>query len=215
MFTGIVVEMGRVEQIEQRGDITRLHVSTEQIARQAKVGDSISINGTCLTVTEIDGDILKFDLSRETLSSTNLAELKKGSRVNLEPALRPTDPLGGHIVTGHIDGVGRIRRKTDLGQTLEIEIEAPEEVLRYLVKKGSVAVDGVSLTVVDVMKDAFKVVIIPHTAAVTTIGIKKTNDTVNLETDIIGKYVEKFLARAETEEKDKRLMKLLGEGGFA
>ena len=214
MFTGIVVEMGTVQRIDPAGDITRLHISSEKVSAEAKIGDSISINGTCLTVTEIDGNVMKFDLSMETMKTTNLGQLKKGSMVNLEPALRPTDPLGGHIVTGHIDGVGKIRRKTDLGQSIEIEIEAPEEVLRYLVKKGSVAVDGISLTVVDVMKDAFKVVIIPHTAAVTTIGIKKTNDTVNLETDIIGKYVEKFLARTETEDKDKRLMKLLGEGGF-
>ncbi len=214
MFTGIVVEMGTVQRIDPAGDITRLHISSEKVSAEAEIGDSISINGTCLTVTEIDGNVMKFDLSMETMKTTNLGQLKKGSMVNLEPALRPTDPLGGHIVTGHIDGVGKIRKKTDLGQSIEIEIEAPEEVLRYLVKKGSVAVDGISLTVVDVQRDSFKVVIIPHTAAVTTIGIKKTNDTVNIETDIIGKYVEKFLGKTETEDKQKRLMKLLSEGGF-
>jgi riboflavin synthase len=214
MFTGIVVEMGTVQRIDPAGDITLLHISSEKVSAEAKIGDSISINGTCLTVTQIDGNVMKFDLSMETMKTTNLGQLKKGSMVNLEPALRPTDPLGGHIVTGHIDGVGKIRKKTDLGQSIEIEIEAPEEVLRYLVKKGSVAVDGISLTVVDVMQDSFKVVIIPHTAAVTTIGIKKTNDTVNIETDIIGKYVERFLSRAHAENSNQRLLKLLGEGGF-
>ncbi len=214
MFTGIVVEMGVVDKIEQKGDITCLHISAERVSEEARIGDSISVNGTCLTVTEINGKVLKFDLSMETMKTTNIGQLKKGSMVNLEPALKPTDPIGGHIVTGHIDGVGRIRKKTDLGQTIEIEIEAPEEVLRYLVKKGSVAVDGISLTVVDVSMDSFKVVIIPHTAAVTTIGIKKTNDTVNIETDIIGKYVEKFFNRTEAEDKQQRLLKLLGEGGF-
>ncbi|RMG69556.1 MAG: riboflavin synthase [Nitrospirae bacterium] len=214
MFTGIVVEMGTVEGIAQKGDVTTLKIRAERVSDTAKIGDSISVNGTCLTVTETDGELLSFDLSRETMKTTNLGELKKGSKVNLEPALKPTDPLGGHIVTGHIDGVGRIRRKTDLGQTIEIEIEAEEDVLKYLVKKGSVAVDGISLTVVDVLDDSFKVVIIPHTAAVTTIGIKKTNDTVNIETDIIGKYVERFLSRSQAENSDQRLMKLLGEGGF-
>ena len=213
MFTGIVIEMGRVERIEPRGDITNLYISALKVVKDAQIGDSISINGACLTVTEIQGNLMKFDLSRETMKSTNLGTLKRGDMVNLEPAIRPIDPLGGHIVTGHIDGVGRIRRKTDLGQSLEIEIEAPEEILKYLVKKGSVAVDGISLTVADILDDAFKVVIIPHTAAVTTIGIKKSNDTVNIETDIIGKYVERFL-NPEKRDKDERLMNLLREGGF-
>jgi riboflavin synthase len=161
-------------------------------------------------VTEVSDEELAFDLSHETLKSTNLGELKRGSSVNLEPSLRPTDPLGGHIVTGHVDGVGRIVSKRQVGENWEIKIKVPEQLARYMVKKGSVAVDGISLTIVDVERDAFKIVIIPHTARVTTIGIKTVGDTVNIETDIIGKYVERFLSRQQ----DDTLMEKLKEGGF-
>ncbi|RME69004.1 MAG: riboflavin synthase, partial [Nitrospirae bacterium] len=133
-----------------------------------------------------------------------------GSPVNLEPSLRPMDPLGGHLVTGHVDGLGKIVSKRQVGQNWEITIEASPDLLRYMVKKGSVAVDGISLTVVDVQRDSFKVVIIPHTARVTTIGYKGIGDTVNIETDIIGKYVERFLSPRQ----EDTLMKKLKEGGF-
>jgi riboflavin synthase len=171
----------------------------------------------------IQREIITFDVSSETLRSTNLGGLKRGDRVNLEPSLTPSSKLGGHFVTGHVDGVGTIRSKTPTGDAVRIEIEAPGEVLNYLVQKGSVAVDGISLTVVDVLTDAFSIVIIPHTAAMTTIGFKKTGDTVNLEADILGKYVATFLRGGKdrspysaTTEKtgDTELLSALRKSGF-
>ncbi|NOZ25773.1 MAG: riboflavin synthase [Nitrospirae bacterium] len=214
MFTGIVQETGTVSSIETRGSITRLGIRSEEVVKSAGIGDSVSVNGVCLTVTSIDEGIMHFDLSAETLRASNIGTLGRGDRVNLEPALRPSDRLGGHFVTGHIDGTGTIRRKSRSGETVEIEIEAPEDVLKYVVKKGSIAIDGISLTVVDVSADSFKVVIIPHTGSVTTIAEKGVNDTVNLEADILGKYVAKFLAPRTAEKKDERLLSVLGESGF-
>ncbi|HEB74948.1 MAG TPA: riboflavin synthase [Nitrospirae bacterium] len=214
MFTGIVLEMGTVSSVEARGTVTRLGIRSEEVVRDAGIGDSIAVNGVCLTVTSIEHGVMHFDLSAETLRASNIGSLRRGERVNLEPALRPSDRLGGHFVTGHIDGVGRIRGKNRRGETIEIEIEAPGEVLRYVVKKGSIAIDGISLTVVDVSAGAFKVVIIPHTERVTTIGMKGAGDTVNLEADILGKYVARFLAPRAAETKDESILNVLGESGF-
>ena len=158
----------------------------------------------------VEKDILSFDVSYETLKSTNLGHLKKGDGVNLEPSLKPASKLGGHFVTGHVDGVGKIRSKTPAGNAVKFEIEAPENVLKYLVEKGSVAIDGISLTVVDVLRDAFSLVIIPHTAKMTTIGFKKLGDTVNLEPDILAKYVARFLQT----DKDSSLLSALKKSGF-
>ncbi len=210
MFTGLVRELGRVVSLKRTPEGAQLKIEAPTVSEEASVGDSISVNGVCLTVTEVSGKVLSFDLSHETLRSTNLGQLQTDSPVNLEPSLRPTDPLGGHIVTGHVDGLGRITARRQVGQNLEIEIKVPEELARYMVRKGSVAVDGISLTVVDIQRDLFKVVIIPHTARVTTIGYKSVGDTVNIETDIIGKYVERFLSRRQ----EDTLMKKLKEGGF-
>jgi riboflavin synthase len=138
--------------------------------------------------------------------------LKPGDRVNLEPSLRPDSKLGGHFVSGHVDGTGRIRSKTEIGDTFKIEVEVPEEVMHFLVEKGSVAVDGISLTVVDILRDSFTIVIIPHTARLTTMGFKGPGDTVNVEVDIIGKYVSRFLNKSGN--RDSRLMKTLTEEGF-
>ncbi len=214
MFTGIVLEMGTVSSVEARGTVTRLGIRSEEVVRDAGIGDSIAVNGVCLTVTSIEHGVMHFDLSAETLRASNIGSLRRGERVNLEPALRPSDRLGGHFVTGHIDGVGRIRGKNRRGETIEIEIEAPGEVLQYVVKKGSIAIDGISLTVVDVSAGAFKVVIIPHTERVTTIGMKGAGDTVNLEADILGKYVARFLAPRTAETKDESILNVLGESGF-
>lgn len=211
MFTGLIREMAGVLSLARKSTGAELALKTPALSKAAAVGDSISVNGACLTVTSIAGDTLRFDLSGETLKSTNLGELRTGERVNLEPALRASDALGGHLVTGHVDGVGRIRAKRKSGEMTEIVIEAPAGVLRYLVDKGSVAVDGISLTVVDVMPDAFSVVIIPHTAANTSIGFKEASASVNLEADIIGKYVAKFLGRAGG---GSSLKKSLIESGF-
>ncbi len=213
MFTGLVRELGIVESLRKRADITKLSVRAEEIAKESQLGDSISVNGVCLTVTSVEGELLSFDLSDETLRNTNLGMLKKGDYVNLEPSLRASDRLGGHIVTGHVDGIGRIKSKTRVGETFHVEIETPETLMRYIVKKGSIAVDGISLTVADLSERSFKVVIIPHTAKVTTIGYKKVGDTVNLETDIVGKYIEKFITGG-TRGGESTLMEKLREGGF-
>lgn len=192
MFTGLIIELGEIAALEKRAGSARLSVRAGQILTNTAIGDSISINGICLTVTAIDKNILFFDVSYETLKSTNLESLKKGDRVNLEPSLTPSSKIGGHFVTGHVDGIGKIRSKTVSGNALRIEIEAPADILKYLVEKGSVGVDGISLTVVDVLKDAFSVVIIPHTAKLTTLGFKGTGDTLNLEPDILAKDVARF-----------------------
>lgn len=216
MFTGIILETGEVVSFGRKTAGAVLSVATKGLWKDAAIGDSISINGACLTVAESRGNVLSFDLSEETLQATNLGQLKPGERVNLEPSLRADGKLGGHFVTGHVDGVGRIRSKTALGDTYTIVIEAPEKLTGLLVEKGSIAVDGISLTVVEVWKDAFSVVIIPHTAALTTIGFKGPGSAVNLEVDIIGKYVAKFVNKgtAVRSGSDEGLMKSLIKAGY-
>jgi riboflavin synthase len=202
--------MGEVLSLKKVADGARLFLDTRSLAPEARLGDSISINGTCLTVVEIKGRTLSFDLSDETLRSTNLGGLAAGDRVNLEPSLRLDSRLGGHFVTGHIDGVGTIRTKVRTGDVYKIVIAGDDSITGFLVEKGSVAVDGISLTVVDVLKDGFSVVIIPHTASLTTVGFKGPGETVNIEVDILGKYVAKFLQKG----KDSRFMQTLAKEGF-
>lgn len=212
MFTGLILELGRIVSIGKRGGGTFLTLRAEQVARTADIGDSISINGVCLTVVSKGDSTLSFDLSDETLGSSNLGTLKTGDMVNLEPALRMDSRIGGHFVTGHVDAVGKIRSKVSIGDMWNFEIDAPPQVMQYVVEKGSIAVDGISLTIVDILKHGFSLVIIPHTAKVTTLGFKGPGDTVNIEADILGKYVARLLHR--TTDKDSRLMKTLTEGGF-
>lgn len=218
MFTGIIIELGETKSLIKKGQNAELLLKSKDVIKEAKIGDSIAVNGVCLTVTKINlRDLeLSFDVSFETLKSTNLGSLKGGALVNLEPSLTPSSKIGGHFVTGHVEGIGKIRQKKEVENALKIEIEAPEEVLKYLIQKGSVAVDGISLTVVDVLKDAFSVVIIPHTAKMTTLGFKGIGDTVNLEPDILGKYVAKFLDKTETSNKnsDEKILSLLEKSGF-
>lgn len=214
MFTGIVVETGAVVSLQRKQAGAVLTVAASALGRDAVAGDSISVSGSCLTVTNIKGDRLSFDLSDETLRATNLGQLGSGEKVNLEPALRADGRLGGHFVTGHIDAVGKIRSKTSSGDAFKIAIEAPQNLISLLVEKGSVAVDGISLTVVDVLEDSFTLVIIPHTLNVTTIGFKNVGDSVNLEADIIGKYVWKFLGRGKKDTGDKSLMESLIKAGY-
>lgn len=211
MFTGLIVEMGDIVSLEKRGKGARLFLDAKALSQEAKLGDSIAINGACLTVVEQRGSVLAFDISDETLKSTNLGELRVRDRVNLEPALRLSDRLGGHFVTGHIDGVGRMRSKILEGEVYKLVIETEPWMVEYLVEKGSVAVDGISLTVVDVMRDGFSLVVIPHTAKMTTIGLKGAGDRVNVEVDILGKYVSKYLKKGE----ESDLMQTLREQGFA
>lgn len=213
MFTGIIVEMGEVVRLRRRASGASFAVKADTIVSDVVVGDSIAVNGACLTVVGVKGKDLTFDLSDETLRATNLGQLRPGERVNLEPSLRTGGKMGGHFVTGHVDATGKIRTKTAAGDAFSIVIEAPEEVTRFLVEKGSVAIDGISLTVVDVSEGAFSVVIIPHTARVTTIGFKGRGDLVNLEADIIGKYVARFLSK-ERPKGEEGLMKSLAKAGF-
>jgi len=191
VFTGIVREVGRVEAVEERGESVRLVVRAPETAAAAAVGDSVSLAGVCLTAVEVADGTVAFDAVPETLRRSTLGRLETGGRVNVEPALRAGDPLGGHIVQGHVDGVGRIRRVDDEG----IEIEAPEDVLRYCVEKGSIAVEGVSLTIAGLGESSFTVALIPHTRDVTTLGGVAEGDHVNLEVDVVAKYVERLAAR--------------------
>jgi riboflavin synthase len=211
MFTGLVETVGTITSVERTKSGIRLSIKPLS-EMEVHIGDSISVNGVCLTVIEDNGELV-FDVSPETMRSTNLGELQINDKVNLEQALRLSDRLGGHIVTGHVDGVGSIIDKRQEGEYTFYTFEAPREILKYIVKKGSVAVDGISLTVIGLDNRSFSVAIIPHTLAVTNIGDKGIGDKVNLEVDIIGKYVEKFMTQGNIDD-DQRLMKLLKEKGF-
>jgi riboflavin synthase len=195
MFTGIIEDVGRVKSVEKRGAFGRITVETALSLKEVKTGDSIAVNGACLTATSLSGASFSADVSEETLNVTTLGALKPGDAVNLELALTLSKPLGGHMVTGHIDGVGVIRRKTSKGENLVIEVSAPQIVLSQVVKKGSITVDGISLTVAELLADGFTVAIIPHTIEKTNLLSRGEGSKVNLETDIIGKYVEKFLTK--------------------
>jgi riboflavin synthase len=194
MFTGLVEEIGILRRMTRGKDSARLTIEASKIVDDLQLGDSVAVNGVCLTVVAFNRSSFTADVMAETLARTNLGHLEPGDRVNLERALRLGDRLGGHLVTGHIDGVGRILRRQEHDIAILLTIGAAPEVLRYVVKKGSVAVDGTSLTVVEVGEGDFLVSLIPHTARHTILGSKNTGDLVNLETDIIGKYVERFLA---------------------
>ena len=195
MFTGIVRERGIVAAVDGGADGVRLRIDAPATAAQAAVGDSVAINGVCLTITERDGASLSFDAVPETLSRTALGRLVPGSAVNLEPALRAGEPLGGHYVQGHVDGVGRVRSLEPEGDGVRLTIEAPEELLRYCVEKGSVAVEGVSLTIAALGDDVFEIALIPHTLAETTLASLGPGDPVNLEADVLAKYVERLVGR--------------------
>ena len=193
MFTGIVRERGTVAGLDGGDAGVLLSVEAPLTASASAVGDSVSINGVCLTVTARDGDRLSFDAVPETLSRTALHRLAAGSTVNVEPALRAGEPLGGHYVQGHVDGVGRVRSSEPEGDGVRLTVEAPAEILRYCVEKGSIAVDGVSLTVAALRNDAFELALIPHTLAETTLSTLRSGDEVNLEVDVLAKYVERLL----------------------
>lgn len=198
MFTGIIEATGTVERIRPTNKCIELTIRTGPVGRDLKIGDSLAVNGCCLTVVKLatrgKTRLAQFDLLQETWRRTNLQFASPGSLVNLEHPLRANAGLGGHFVTGHIDGLGRITRWEKAGQDHVLDITAPAEVMRYLVFKGSIAVDGISLTVAQVRRNRFRVWIIPHTYNVTALRERKTGDAVNLEADLLGKYVEKFIA---------------------
>lgn len=217
MFTGLIEELGRVTALARGASSAKLTLSARRVLEDAKIGDSIAVNGVCLTVVHMGKDHFQADVMLETLMKSNLGDLHPGDPVNLERAMRLGDRLGGHLVSGHIDGVGEIIRREVVDIAVVTEIQAPEHVLKYIIYKGSVAVDGISLTVAAVKKDSFVVSLIPHSAQATTLGYKRKGDRVNLEGDLIGKYVERFV-RLEDQEAERTTSGLsvhfLAEHGF-
>jgi riboflavin synthase len=193
MFTGLIEEIGQVQRIRREGGIAKLAIKGQQTTSSLAIGDSIAVDGTCLTVTRTAPTLFEADLSEETLARTTLGELQVGNPVNLERPCRPTDRLGGHFVTGHIDGVGTIREVWEIREMWWFSIAYPEALRPLLVEKGSVAVDGISLTVGSLNDQFFGAAIIPHTYHRTTLGSKQVGRRVNLEADLLGKYVVRYL----------------------
>ncbi len=213
MFTGLIEEKGKVVRVEGGKTGLKLTVSAPGISEDVSIGDSINVNGACLTVVAVSYPNIEFDVMPETVERSNFGSLKPGDNVNLERSLRTGGRFGGHIVLGHVDGVGIIRDIRKVGNSTLIRIEAPPNVMQYVVEKGSIAADGISLTIANYGKNWFTVAIIPHTLEVTTLGEKSIGNTINLETDIIGKYVQKFV-QGKSQSSDERLISLLSEGGF-
>ena len=194
MFTGIIEELGRVRRLERRGEGVRLVVEARRVTEGAREGDSVSVNGVCLTALEVRADSFAADGSRETLQRSTLGALRAGSVVNLERAVTPATRLGGHIVQGHVDATGRFLGALENGNSWTVRVGYPKEMARYLVFKGSVAVEGISLTVAGLAEDYFEIAVIPKTWAATNLSHLRPGDPVNLEADIIAKYVERILA---------------------
>ncbi len=204
MFTGIVEAVGSVARIERRGELTSLAIDAPLVVEGLRVGDSVLVNGGCLTVTEVAGTQLCFEAVRETLERTTLGGLEMGAPVNLERALRADGRLDGHIVQGHVDGTGSVRALDREGDDVRLRIDCDPELADLLVEKGSVAIDGVSLTVVGVHPSGFDVALIPHTLEVTTLGRRRPGDRVNLEVDVLAKYVKRYLDRLLPEARPAR-----------
>ena len=213
MFTGIVEETGIVKAIYHGSVDSFIKVQADKIFEDMNIGDSIAVNGVCLTVTEFSGNTFKADVMNETLERSSLGSLKNGSRVNLERAMAANGRFGGHIVSGNIDGTGIISKIQKDGIAVWYTISAKDEILRYIVEKGSIAIDGISLTVASVNDCDFKVSIIPHTASKTILSEKKIGDVVNLENDIVGKYVEKLLSPVKSDNNGIS-METLAKNGF-
>lgn len=214
MFTGVIEELGTVIQLDQQGVSARITIEADQVLENTKLGDSIAVNGVCLTVTDLRKDRFCADVMAETLRRSSLGVLKKGSKVNLERAMAADGRFGGHMVSGHIDGTGEIAKISPEGTAVWYTIEAPKSIVDGIVEKGSIAIDGISLTVADVTEQDFSVSIIPHTGANTTLSLKKQGDIVNLENDIVGKYVQKFLSGKKDETKSNVTEEFLGKYGF-
>ncbi len=193
MFTGIIEGLGTISAIQPSGQGSRLSITSDFDLSGTRIGDSIAVNGACLTAVTLGGRRFSVDVSPETLKRSILGKIKIGERVNLERALRLSDRLDGHLVSGHVDGIGVLRERKTLSNAIVITYSVPATLSRYMIEKGSVAVDGTSLTINRCDANSFDVSIIPHTAGLTTVGLKKVGDAVNIETDMIGKYVERFL----------------------
>jgi len=215
LFTGLVEELGTIKAINNGPASSLLKIQARFVLEDVKLGDSIAINGVCLTVVKFTSSDFDVQIMEETLTKTNLKDLKTGDKVNLERALRMGDRLGGHLVSGHIDEVGKISEQTKHDIAIVTRITAPSNFLDYLIPKGSVAIDGISLTVIDVNANDFTISLIPHTMALTTLGIKGVGDIVNLESDMLGKYVKKFVMNDKQVNNKKGLsMNFLAENGF-
>lgn len=220
MFTGIIEGLGTITGLQTAGTGKRMTIDADFELDRTKIGDSIAVNGACLTAVSISGTRFAVDVAPETISRTVLGQVHIGEKVNLERALRLSDRLDGHLVSGHIDGTGRIESRTRQANAVLVSISVPEKLSRYMIEKGSVAVDGISLTINACRADGFDVSIIPHTAKLTTVGFKPVGAAVNIETDMIGKYVEKFLSTnrgdpmSPGEKRSGVDMKFLAETGF-
>jgi riboflavin synthase len=218
MFTGIIEGQGVINGIRAAGEARVVTVSSEFELQGTKIGDSIAVNGACLTVTSLTGSRFTADVSPETLSKTTFASAGIGERVNLERAMRLTDRLDGHLVSGHIDGIGHLTGRESAANALVLTFKVPQALTRFMIDKGSVAVDGLSLTINRCDEESFQVSIIPHTAAITTIGRKGIGDAFNIETDLIGKYVHRFISRDQAESRGGSRpidMEFLIKSGFA
>jgi len=199
LFTGIIEEIGKIERVVKGGNSSKLRVRADVVLEGSRIGDSICTSGVCLTVTKLEGSCFEADVMAETMRCSKLGSLSAGSSVNLERAMRSGGRFGGHMVSGHIDGTGRIKAISQEDNAVWLTVSAEETMLRYIVEKGSIAIDGVSLTVASVDRTGFRVSVIPHTGRETTLLKQKIGDVINLEYDIIGKYVEKLLAREQSQ----------------
>mgnify|MGYP000585882600 FL=1 len=225
MFTGIIEETGKIESVANGNKSAIITIIADKVLKGTKIGDSIAVNGVCLTVTSISGNKFTADVMAETLRRSSLGTLKHGSKVNLERAMAADGRFGGHIVSGHIDGTGTICSLEREDNAVWVEIETPDKLLKYIVEKGSIAIDGISLTVAKLTDDSFSVSVIPHTGEETTLLAKKPGDIVNLENDIVGKYVERLMNfntsqkspfdnKTATSTKSNITMDFLTENGF-
>jgi len=220
MFTGLIEGLGTIGAIRPAGRGKRLTIEADYTLDQTKIGDSIAVNGACLTVVKINGSAFEVDLSPETLAISTFDKAKQGDRLNLERAMRLSDRIDGHLVLGHVDGIGIIEQQEKLGNAIGVSIAVPAAVSRYMIHKGSVAVDGISLTINALAPKSFTVSIIPHTGRLTTIGMKQKGQPVNIETDMIGKYVERFMRGESIPDSEKTTaspgidMEFLAKSGY-
>jgi riboflavin synthase len=215
MFTGIIEEVGTIEQMKQSGEAIVITIGAKKILDDVRLGDSIAVNGVCLTVTSFTNRSFTVDVMPETVRATSLRTLTRGSKVNLERAMAANGRFGGHFVSGHVDGIGEIIRKEPVANAVYYDIKVPKELRKYMILKGSVAVDGTSLTIFGLTDDTFTISLIPHTRAETILGEKQVGDIVNIECDVIGKYVEQFISGKKDERQSSGItLEFLEQHGY-